>query len=484
MTYTNVRLFRKHTKTIIGSLGLAILSALVILTMTAPTAAVMQQTATAAATSQPISYIPTPVMNTNVTWSTFNSSWAELEYSNGTSLNILPAEPNTAVRNPITITPGDITPRTLNGKYAGTQLLNASNYAQFNSLTVNNYKFGNEPNGIFLTGNASSTSEMFTGIYTKIPWGSMPSQNTAYDYITAVLTMPAGEGNTSSAVMIIANSTANGDYGTPSYKTEPLVQTGQSQYFEMNINQMIAGSGININSSKSPYIYLGFQIEQSAGPPADTPIINVSLTNMAITTYPITLGQNSTGAIIYTATGTANLTKFDPTVPMTIENEGYTVAITQNLQNTTESQSSISSSSYIEQATYQGILSLPSAPDLTYSNSAVQMNMTVPGSQFEVANLNGISYLSSIQTKTNGTFTFGTVNPNAQNTLILEIEFTASQWNASTTPPSFFSIQGIEYYWWVGVIGLLSIVGLGAAASSHFNGEEENLKVPKGKFGR
>ena len=96
--------------------------------------------------------------------------------------------------------------------------------------------------------------------------------------------------------------------------------------------------------------------------------------------------------------------------------------------------------------------------------------MTLPGSQYEVANLNGISYLSEIQSKTNGTFTFGTVNPNSQNTIILEVEFTASQWNASSTAPSFWSIQGIEYYWWVGVIGLLSLIGLGSVASAHWGG--------------
>ena len=110
--------------------------------------------------------------------------------------------------------------------------------------------------------------------------------------------------------------------------------------------------------------------------------------------------------------------------------------------------------------------------------------MSIAGNQYEVANLNGISYLSAITTLKNGTFVFGTINPNAQNTLILETEFTAQQWNASTSAPSFFSVQGLEYYWWVGLIGLMSVIGLGAAASTHFSGEEENLKIPKGKFGR
>ena len=154
------------------------------------------------------------------------------------------------------------------------------------------------------------------------------------------------------------------------------------------------------------------------------------------------------------------------------------------MQNPIESQSQISSSTYIEQATYQGTFYTPTAPDLTYTNSNITLPVNIAGNQYEVANLNGISFLSTLQTKDNGTFSFGSINPNNQNTLILEVEYTASQWNASTNAPSFFSIQGIEYYWWVGVIGLLSIVGLGAAASSHFNGAEENLKVPKGKFGR
>ena len=154
------------------------------------------------------------------------------------------------------------------------------------------------------------------------------------------------------------------------------------------------------------------------------------------------------------------------------------------MQNITESQTSISDGTYIEEATYQGTLSLPTAPGLSYGTANVSLNMTVPGSQFEVATLNGISYLSGVQAKTNGTYYFGKVNPNSPNSMILQAKYTASQWDASTHAPSFFSLRGLEYYWWVGVIAGLSIIGLGAAAVSHFGGDEEDLKVPKGKFGR
>ena len=215
-----------------------------------------------------------------------------------------------------------------------------------------------------------------------------------------------------------------------------------------------------------------------------TTIENMTITGMALSTTAHSLGIKNNSQMTATLT-TAHLSQFTPNFPWTkITKNGYTVAVSQSMQNETESQSSIISGNYIEQATYQGTFSLPTAPDLSYSETTITMNMSIPGTQFEVANLNGISYLSQIQTKTNGTFTFGTVNPNQQNSIILETKFTASQWNASTSAPSFFSVQGLEYYWWVGLIGLMSVIGLGAAASSHFSGEEENLKIPKGKFGR
>ena len=321
-----------------------------------------------------------------------------------------------------------------------------------------------------------------------ITWTELPSQNLAYDYATITgyaygTTTPLNERIT------LMNQTTFGNYvqtntigiinETPYHEqADYSIQNGQSFFASFPLNMT------NVNMQKSTGISIGI----IANTPIETStLMHIMITGISITEYPLALGQTNMGGS-HQATGyigKAKLSTLDPSFAWkTITNNGYSVAVNQELQNITISQTSINNGIYTEEATYQGILKLPSEPDLSYTNSYISLQMNLTGKQFIVANLNGISYLSQIQTKTNGTFTFGTVNPNQQNAIILETKFTASQWNASTSAPSFFSVQGLEYYWWVGLIGLMSVIGLGAAASSHFSGEEENLKIPKGKFGR
>ena len=454
-----------------------IATALFLLAAAAPAAAPessVQPTATVS------NYTPTPVMNTNVTWSTFNSTWAPLEYFNGTAYENLTAQESSTVKNPISIKTGNIKPYTLNGKYADENFFNGSLYQTF--YAVDNYKIGNTSQGLYVQENATSTYSLFDSIVVKVPWAQMPSQNPNYDYISGSISLSSTSGTTASAGINIANITASGNYGT--HATPIHINSGESVFQSMTVEQMIAGTGIKTTSTQSPYIYIGVYLSQAAGPPADTPIMNLTLSNFAITTYPISLGDNSTGSPVTQAINTANLSSFHPTVPMLIQNNGYTVSVQQTIQNATEQQTSINAGSYTEQATYQGIFEMPTAPDLSYSASNITVPLTISGAQYEVANLNGVSYLSSIQTKTNGTFSFGTVNPNSQNSLVLEVEYTTAQWDASSSAPSFFTLAGIEYYWWVTVLGLMGLIGLGSIALSHFGGEEETLRIPKGKYGR
>ena len=210
-----------------------------------------------------------------------------------------------------------------------------------------------------------------------------------------------------------------------------------------------------------------------------------------ISSSPMTVGtyQNDTGTHTITALATSggqdSIQSLSPNFLWTsIQNEGYTEAVSQPMQNETVQQSSINDGQYTEQATYQGIFQLPATPDLTYSTANITVPLTLPGQQYEVANLNGASYLTEIQQKANGTFTFATVNPNSQNSLILEVEFSTAQWDASSAPPSFFSLAGLEYYWWAALIGLMGLVGLGGVAIAHFGADEQSLRVPKGRFGR
>jgi hypothetical protein len=249
------------------------------------------------------------------------------------------------------------------------------------------------------------------------------------------------------------------------------------------LNTFNGGKGFNLTGSQAatafgatPYMII------PKAPSADTWTLNIFA--YAITSYPISLGENATGSPQTEMHGDAQLTQFNPTSAASVYNNGYSIALSQPMQNITEQQTSINDGTFTEQATYQGIFTLPSAPDLEYSASNITVPLAIPGSQYEVANLNGASYLSSIQTHTNGTFSFGTVNPNQQNSLVLEVKYTSAQWDASSSAPSFFTLAGIEYYWWVAVLGLMGLIGLGSLAISHFGGTEETLRVPKGKFGR
>ena len=439
------------------------------------------------------SYIPNPTLNSNVTWSTFYHNWKPLEYSNGTANLTLNAQENTLYGNPITLNPSDIVAKgTLQNNKIGGAYWNASTANIGNTAPGEVYKIGTKTVGgatqLWESGNQSAAGGASIGRTMGIPTTDYLSNNLAYDFLTIGAYLPAGYPTGTDITLQIANTTATGTILTTTTWTS--ITSGETFYNSIPLSSLqkelkIGLSPIN-GKNYTPKIHIQFKLEIPAG--TTDFVANGTIYAVALTTNQLSLGTETSNGITNTlsnTTRTAQLSDFSPTFNFqSVVNSGYKVAISQTMQNITESQSSITSGSYIEQATYQGIFSLPTAPDLSYSNSKISMNMTIPGTQFEVANLNGISYLSQIQTKTNGTFTFGTVNPNQQNAIILETKFTASQWNASTSAPSFFSIQGLEYYWWVGLIGLMSVIGLGAAASSHFSGEEENLRIPKGKFGR
>lgn len=489
-----------HTKAIFGGLGLVIFSALIVLIMTAPSGAVMNhEQATAAATSQPVSYIPNPTMNTNITWSTFYHGWNPLEYNNGTANLTLNTQLSTFYQNPISVNALDIQSSQLYNTSTGYNNLSKWVYAApdtFGSAVTQHIATSTQINGhsavIFQTNGTSTTDTGWVPFF-SIPFADYPSNNIAYDYLTVIANISSsfkasgqtlhftienttGTETASSVTIGISNNTV---------KTSKTTSINPSNMVEFS-TPLSALKGLNWNSTQSDGLTIQVYINT---PEIQTSTYEtVTIDSIQMTENPLYAGTaqvNGSQQALEDFTGNAQLTSFNPDFSWSkVNNDGYEVATSQTMQSPTESQSQISSSTYIEQATYQGTFYTPTAPDLTYTNSNITLPVNIAGNQYEVANLNGVSFLSTLQTKDNGTFSFGSINPNNQNTLILEVEYTASQWNASTNAPSFFSIQGIEYYWWVGVIGLLSVIGLAAAASSHFSGEEENLKIPKGKFGR
>lgn len=435
------------------------------------------QTATPENTAAGI--IPNPVLNSNVTWSTFHNGWKALEYNNGTANLTLNANPSNYYENYISVNPTDIiAPGTLQNEKVGETYWNQTTYwVASGSLTGGTTQtIGSiSSNGVTYitdTTNTSASAANIPAIEFSIPLTSLPSNNPAYDYITLAAEL-TGATITGAAEGIYFNNGSANNY-------LPTTNVGETEYTTLSLQQInklgtaqfnITGKGAMTN------LEIGFLTHQ---PEISSTTYTETIYALALTTTPYPLGttiyKNATTDAT-NSTGNAQLNTFNPSFAwQEVANGGYTVAVSQPMQNETISEAAINQNGYSEQVTYQGIETLPSAPDLSYTNSNISMPLTIAGKQFEVVNLNGASYSTEINAMSNGTYNFGTVNPNSQNSIILEVDYTTSQWNSVSSPPSFWSVQGIEYYWYVFLGMILGVIGLGAGIKQH----AEGLRAPKG----
>ena len=445
-------------------------------------------TASAAATSQSI--LPNPVMNSNITWSTFYSGWNPLEYSNGSANLTLNTGFSQLYQNPITINPTHI--------HNSVFLAPLGTSTEYWNKTYSTYPGGTQTinaqaGKISITSTSLDTSTTHGSIYWNISTAYIPSLNPAYDYVTLILTsQQTGTGNAGVSLGIGNGTSWAGNIGatteilneTPHEENRANIPTTGDAFISMQASQYV-------KNFASEYMQIGIFQNLPETTTSGSLTVTTTVLGLLLTSYPVSLGTftNASGVHPITAmetTGNQNLaSSFSPNFQWSsITNNSYTVATSQPLQNTITSQTAINENGYSEQVSYQGTEYLPTAPYLTYSSSNVTMQMNVSGTQYNIANLNGVSYLSAIQAKHNGTFLFALVNPNQQNSIILQLDYTTSQWNSVSGAPPFFSLAGLEYYWWVGLIGFFSLIGLGSAALAHWGGAEENLRAPKGKFGR
>jgi len=212
--------------------------------------------------------------------------------------------------------------------------------------------------------------------------------------------------------------------------------------------------------------------------------VSLEVSGLYITTYPIYLGTNATGDTVTDSFGTIQLADFHPDINnVSVVNNGYTEALSQPMNmgsNYTYTQAQLTGSEYIEENTREANLEFPTGSDISYSNSNISLALNgIAGSQIGIYNINGVSYSSSVST-TNGNQTLytGSVNPNQPNNVIIQTEYTAQQWNSITQAPFFLSVQGIEYYWWIFLIGTFGAIGIFAGLRSYSEGKEENLRAP------
>ena len=431
----------------------------------------LQQTATsgtapgmtADASYQASGIEPNPVMNTNITWSTFYNGWNPLEYNNGSANQTLSTNYSTFYKNPITVVPQNIVSPAFKGKIGSVAWNNSANWYNAGSGTPTS------SNGkIYLNISSTDTQQLIGNIYLNLSLSDLPSQNMEYDYLTILGTVTQSSQTTGDGFFIsIQNgSTVTTIYG-PNVNNETTVGTTSNHYLPNSYYMSFPMSEI-ITNAPSGYVLLRLYSYVPETTTNGTANVNLTITGMSVTTTQETLGTSGNGKVT-AALGPAHLSSFNPDFAWSeIANGGYSVATSQPIQNISTSQSSINEGNYIEQATYQGTLSLPTAPDLTYNNTNITMSVSLPGSQFVVTNLNGVSYTTTLSGMKNGTLAFGSVNPNNANTIVLEVDYTASQWNSVSNAPSFWTnpIGTIEYYWYISLGILLGAIGLGAGMSS------------------
>ena len=411
----------------------------------------------------PQSIIPNPMLNVNTTWNNFYSGYSPLEYNNGTGNATLHAGLSNYYKNPITVNPAKIETSALQGTIMGMNWKNGSAYWE----PKGGVSATNNSNSItFKTTTTNTTAFTYYNEIITFKTSYFPSANMKYDYLTVIGNFSQDVKTTNGLYFNMAVANSTGCYTYPIEVHNGTASTGTTNHNVQDNSPFYMSFPMSIFPVSNATTYK-LQIYQYL--PASAGSDYTTLTGMAMTTNPITFGT-STNAKGQTITpmakfGNLELSTFDPDISYSkVANQGYTVATSQTLQNLTVSQASINNGKYIEEATYQGNLILPDVPSLTYGNANISLPITIDGSQYNVFTINGASEISNIYNKTNGTFVMSGINPMHKNTVVIETQYTASQWDSVSAPPSFWTepIQAMEYYWYVMLAIGLGAVGLGA----------------------
>jgi hypothetical protein len=451
--------------------------AVVFLFLTSAAAPAMSSNQANAFTTQ-ANLLPIPVLNTNVTWSQFYQGWNELEYNNTTKDTILNATPSQMIHNPITVEPTDIESYgTLQNDIIGTSHWNNTGAWSEGGLTsLSTAILGKST---IIKGIITPSNENATTPYMKAPRVNVsdyPFNQLQYDYITGIISFTGK--NITGAYIQIEEQNQTGKYGNFPNNT---LYPGNSVFFSLPMSDLAGASFNTSGKGYSSYFNTLINIFIPSNQEGNTWTVTVS--GLAVTSSQMNLGILASGKAITNALN-PSMEQFHPSFPwQAVLNNGYSVAVSQPLQNVTTSQNAISDGNYIEQVEYQGQFELPTAPDLSYGQANISEQFNVSTSQTQVLDINGVSYLSAISGK-NGTITLlSSVNPNSQTQFLQIVDYTQSQWNSISSPPGIFSIAGIEYYWWIAVGGLATLIGL-AGAAKHAGTKADQERIRRGGGGR
>ena len=425
-------------------------------------------------------YQPNPTLNTNATWNTYYSAWHNnpMEYAvNSTANATLPANLSTFYQNPITINPGDIQTTALKA----TPGVNWTNKADWHEFAGGIGNIGETSKGIYQRLSSSNITGVQTKYYLNISEANLPSSSAQYDYVNIIGSYEKPNIN-GAYLEISADNSSN-----PNSLTGIGIKNGTTNFNGITKEtNFFASFPISKFMKNIPNGYITLQIWENMPESATTGeyTSNVTIYGLSLTSAPLSLGTftNSTGQHVVDALETGQtMNTFSPNFAWTsINNNGYSVAVSQPLQNVTQTQTPITSGNYIEQVGYQGSFLLPSAPGLSYGPANVTVNLTVPASQFQVLDINGASYLSTLGNKTNGTVALLTsTNPTTQISYLAFVDYTASQWQSISHPAGIFTYDGIAYYYWLAIGAIASLLGLGVGVRHANTKREQTEKVDR-----
>ena len=414
---------------------------------------------------------PNPTLNTNITWSTFYKGWNPLEYSNGTGNQTLAANPSEFYANPISVNPVDLQSSYLtNSNTTGTPF-NSTHIAGAGPVGGGSVETESYANGIYtLTENTSASSSNYVGWYLPghISDTQLPSNNMEFNYITIAFSLSGPAMTGVGAKLNIWNGTASA-----ASVDNSTIYPGQTIWESAPLTQF-KGADFNTTVSSSFEPELELYLPEHA-----STTYTIKLSAFMITTTPLYLGSNASEPEYVSID--PKFSSFSPDFPwQDVDGSGYTVAVSQPLQNLTTQQNAISSGNYIEQVEYQGNFALSTAPDLSYGAANLTEAFNISTTQTQVLDINGVSYLSTISGKNGTVQLLSSVNPNSQTQFLQIVDYTQSQWNSISVAPGIFTIAGIEYYWWIAVGGLATLIGL-AAAAKHAGTKADQERIRRGR---
>jgi hypothetical protein len=207
--------------------------------------------------------------------------------------------------------------------------------------------------------------------------------------------------------------------------------------------------------------------------------IEFQLLAMATGTKRMMVGYDQSGEKVYNQTFTngldyVNITTFSPS--FTYNRVGDLKIAFQQKASTLSSDSvsvsdkSISSGSYEREITYRFDYYLPKAVDLTYANLKLFDKLRVDGDQFDevlVGTDDKTSLYNAAVREVGDKITLKSTSISEDNTYTVKmvVKYTGSQWEKISQAPGLLTTAGIWYQILGGVVLILSLVSVGAAAT-------------------